>query len=93
MAPVGANSTPEDVCATAEKLSDLTSGELMKKYGHLNPGQVRMALRGYVNCHDTDHAISMLADVDLDDERLSLIVAAHERALHEIALALISQLS
>ena len=37
-----AGCSPEDVCATAEKLADLKAGELVKKYGHLNPGQMRM---------------------------------------------------
>jgi ABC-type uncharacterized transport system auxiliary subunit len=55
--------------------------------------KVRVALSGYVNCHDADHALSLLAEVDLGDERLSLIVAAHERALHEVSMSLVSQLS
>jgi len=55
--------------------------------------QVRMALSGYVNCSDTDHVISMRADVDFYDERLSVIVAAHERALHEVSRQMVSQLS
>ena len=37
-----AGSSPEVVCATAEKLAKMNKGELAKKYGHLNPGQVRM---------------------------------------------------
>ena len=37
-----AGSSPEVVCSTAEKLAGLKSGELFTKYGHLNPGQVRM---------------------------------------------------
>ncbi len=55
--------------------------------------KVRVALSGYVNCHDTDHVISMLANVDLYDERLSVIVAAHEIALHEVSTQMVSQLS
>ncbi len=55
--------------------------------------KVRVALSGYVNCHDTDHVISMLANVDLYDERLSVIVAAHEKAVHEVSKQLVSQLS
>ena len=42
LATLLAGCTPEDVCATAEKLADLKAGELVKKYGHLNPGQMRM---------------------------------------------------
>jgi len=42
LATLLAGCSPEDVCATAEKLADLKAGELVKKYGHLNPGQVRM---------------------------------------------------
>ncbi len=56
-------------------------------------GNVRVVLNGYVNCHDADHAISLLSHVGLDDERLSLIVAAHEKALHEVSMDLVSQLS
>lgn len=37
-----AGCSPEDVCTTAGKLADLKVGELAKKYGHLNPGQMRM---------------------------------------------------
>jgi hypothetical protein len=37
-----AGSAPDVVCATAEKLAKMKTGELAKKYGHLNPGQVRM---------------------------------------------------
>lgn len=55
--------------------------------------KVRVAISGYVNCHDTDHVISLLAEAGLDDERLSLIVAAHEKALHEVSISLVSQLS
>jgi hypothetical protein len=42
LATLLAGCSPEDVCATAEKLANLKAGELVKKYGHLNPGQVRM---------------------------------------------------
>lgn len=55
--------------------------------------KVRVALSGYVNCHDTDHVISLLANVDLYDERLSVIVAAHEKALHDVSRQMVSQLS
>ena len=55
--------------------------------------RVRMALSGYANCSNTDHVISMLADVDFYDERLSVIVAAHERALHEVSRQMVTQLS
>ena len=42
LATLLAGCSPGDVCATAEKLADLKAGELAKKYGHLNPGQMRM---------------------------------------------------
>ena len=42
LATLLAGCSPEDVCSTAEKLAELTPGELSTKYGHLNPGQVRM---------------------------------------------------
>ena len=54
---------------------------------------VQVALSGYVNCHDADHAISLRADADLGSERLSLIAAAHEKAVHEVSIDLVSQLS
>jgi len=48
-----AGNTPEVVCSTAEKLAGLKAGELVKKYGHLNPGQMRMCagnrIRALVN--------------------------------------------
>ncbi len=37
-----AGNTPENVCSTAEKLAGIKARELGKKYGHLNPSQVRM---------------------------------------------------
>ena len=55
--------------------------------------KVRVALSGYVNCHDTDYVISILANVDLYNERLSAIVAAYENALHEVSRQMISKLS
>lgn len=42
LATLLAGCSPEDVCATAEQLAELKPGELSTKYGHLNPGQVRM---------------------------------------------------
>ena len=37
-----AGNTPEAVCAVAEQLAGMETGELATKYGHLNPGQMRM---------------------------------------------------
>ena len=56
-------------------------------------GDVRMALSGYVTCPDTDHGISLQSTVDVSEERLSLIVAAYQRALHEVTGDLIHQLA
>ena len=42
LATLLAGCSPEEVCTTAEKLAELKKGELVNKYGHLNPGQVRM---------------------------------------------------
>jgi ABC-type uncharacterized transport system auxiliary subunit len=55
-------------------------------------GDVRIALSGYVTCRDTDHSISLQSTVDVSDQRLSLIVAAYQRALHEVTSDLIQQL-
>ena len=54
---------------------------------------VRMVLRGYVSCSESDHVIAMQANVGIDDNRLSQIVAAYQRALHEISAQLVTQLS
>ena len=42
LATLLAGCSPADVCTTAEKLAELSSGELFAKYSHLNPGQMRM---------------------------------------------------
>ena len=64
-----AGNTPDNVCATAEQLSGLKKGELVKKYGHLNPGQVRMCAgnriramvkKGAVTVDDVAKAIAAL---------------------------------
>lgn len=55
-------------------------------------GDVKMALGGYVMCPDTDHGISLQSTVDVSEERLILIVAAYQRALHEVTRDLIHQL-
>ena len=59
----------------------------------VDAGFVKISLSGYVNCQDAEHAISLLSDKDYGNERLSLIVAAYEKALHEVSLSLVSQLS
>ena len=59
----------------------------------VDAGEVRVVLNGYVNCRNADHAISLRADANPGSERLSLIVAAHERALHEVSMDLLNQLS
>jgi cholesterol transport system auxiliary component len=55
-------------------------------------GEIRMTLSGYVTCPDTDHGISLQSTVDVSEERLGLIVAAYQRALHEVTSDLIQQL-
>jgi ABC-type uncharacterized transport system auxiliary subunit len=55
-------------------------------------GDVRMVLNGYVTCRDMDHTISLQSTVDVSEERLSLIVAAYQRALHEVTSDLLHQL-
>ena len=64
-----AGNTPETVCATAEQLAGLKQGELAKKYGHLNPGQVRMCAgnriramvkKGTVSVDDVAKALAAL---------------------------------
>lgn len=54
---------------------------------------VRMALGGYVSCSETDDPIALAADIDINDDRLSGIVAAYQVALNEISLQLLRQLS
>jgi ABC-type uncharacterized transport system auxiliary subunit len=56
-------------------------------------GNVRLALSGYVNCLHTDNSVSLQSTVDFSDNRLGLIVAAHQQALHEVSRELIDRLS
>jgi ABC-type uncharacterized transport system auxiliary subunit len=53
---------------------------------------VRVALRGYVSCAASDHVIVLEAAADIDDNRLSRIVAAYQHALHEVSRQLVTQL-
>jgi len=54
---------------------------------------VRMVLSGYVSCPESEHAIAMQATVGINDNRLSEIVAAYQRALHEVSRQLVTQLA
>ncbi len=54
---------------------------------------VRMVLNGYVGCSESDHAIALRADVGIEDNRLSQIVAGYQQALHEISRQLVAQLA
>ena len=54
-----AGNSPEVVCSTAEKLSGLKAGELVKKYGHLNPGQVRMCAGNRIRAMVKKEAVSV----------------------------------
>ena len=64
-----AGNTPEAVCAVAEQLAGMKVGELVKSYGHLNPGQVRMCAgnriramvkKGTVSVDDVAQALAAL---------------------------------
>ena len=54
---------------------------------------VRMVLSGYVTCHESEHAIAMQANVGINNNRLSEIVAAYQHALNEVSRQLVTQLS
>ena len=54
-----AGNTPDSVCATAEQLAGLKKGELVKKYGHLNPGQVRMCAGNRIRAMVNKGAVSV----------------------------------
>ena len=58
-----------------------------------NAHMVRMALRGYVSCAASDHVIVLEAAADIDDNRLSRIVAAYQYALHEVSRQLVTRLA
>ena len=58
-----------------------------------NARMVRMVLKGYVSCPESDHAIAMQAAVGIDDNRLSEIVAAYQHALREVSRQLVTQLT
>lgn len=53
---------------------------------------VRMVLSGYLNCSETDDAIELGADIDVDSNRLSIIVAAYQAALNEVSQQLVSRM-
>ena len=54
---------------------------------------VRIVLRGYVNCAESDAAIAIQTDVGVDDSRLSNIVAGYQQALREISQQLLVRLA
>ncbi len=58
-----------------------------------NARMVRMVLSGYVSCPESDHAIATQTSVGIDENRLSRIVAAYQRALHEVSRQLVTQLA
>ena len=58
-----------------------------------NVHMARMALRGYVSCRASDYVIALEAAVDIQENRLSQIVAAYQHALHEVSRQLVAQLA
>ncbi len=54
---------------------------------------VRVVLNGYVSCSETDHAIAMQAAAGIENNRLGQIVAAYQRALHDISRQLVTRLA
>ena len=67
--------------------------EVRELYTLANARMVRMVLSGYVACSGSDHAIAMQANVGIDDNRLSEIVAAYQHALREVSQQLVAQLA
>ena len=67
--------------------------EVRELYTLANARMVRMVLSGYVSCPGSDHAIAMQANVGIDDNRLSEIVAAYQHALREVSQQLVTQLA
>ena len=53
----------------------------------------KLSLSGYITCHGADHRITAHASASLADERLSLIVAAFQIALHDVSRSLVSQVA
>lgn len=58
-----------------------------------NAHMVRMVLSGYIACLESDRAIALQADVRIDDNRLSQIVAAYQHALGEVSQQLVDELA
>ena len=58
-----------------------------------NARTVRMVLSGYISCGTADHAITIRANVGIDDNRLSQIVAAYQQAVHEVSRQLVALLA
>ena len=58
-----------------------------------NAHTVRMVLSGYIVCLESDRAIALQAAVRIDDNRLSQIVAAYQRALGEVSRQMIDRLA
>ena len=52
-----------------------------------------MALSGYVSCAESDHAIAMQADVGIDHNRLTDIVAGYQHVLLDVSRQLVAQLA
>jgi len=67
--------------------------EVRELYTLANARKVRMVLSGYVACSGSNHAIAMQANVGIDDNRLSEIVAAYQHALREVSQQLVTQLA
>ncbi len=67
--------------------------EVRALYTLANARMVRMVLSGYISCPGSDHAIAMQANVGIDDNRLSEIVAAYQHALREVSQQLVAQLA
>lgn len=71
--------------------------ELRESYSvKKTPGEkssVRVALRGYVICRESDSEIKLQADIDVGKNRLVDIVSAYQIALDEVSLQLVNQLT
>jgi ABC-type uncharacterized transport system auxiliary subunit len=54
---------------------------------------VRIVLSGYVSCPESDHAILTQAAIGIEDNQLSKIVDAYQRAFHEVSRQLVTRLA
>ncbi len=83
--------------ATSRSTDWVLDLEVRELYTLTNPSEnapmVRMVLRGYVSCLESDYEIAMQANAGIDDDHLSEIVAGYQHVLREISRQLVAQLA